>query len=108
MKHFGRKPGSLSLVRSPTEPVAKSCSEDRAAVLKESFDGWINAVAPTLFQSNSIQDEPNKASPNRRSLTFTDILRVNRATIRESMAHRLWPTEVVIRFLDAEVIKRNN
>jgi hypothetical protein len=107
MKQFARKSGTFSIVRSSTEAVPEPCSEERAVALRGSFDGWLNSVAPTFVQSESSPDEPKTAYRSRRILTATDILRVNRATIRESTAPRLWPPDVVLRFLAADVIKRN-
>src|SRR6266487_100680 len=106
MKQFARKSGTFSIVRSSTEAVPESCSEERAVALRGSFDGWLNSVAPTFVQSESSQDEPKTAQGSRRILTATDILRVNRATIRESTAPRRWPPDVVLKFLAADVIKR--
>jgi len=40
------------------------------------------------------------------SLTTEDVVVVNLATVRESSRHRYWPTEVVERFLTAEVVKQ--
>jgi hypothetical protein len=40
----------------------------------------------------------------RRPLTSNDLIRVNRATVRESTAHRHWPREVILKFLAADVI----
>jgi hypothetical protein len=107
MKQFARKSGTFSIVRSSNEAVPASRSEERAVALRGSFDGWLNSVAPTFVQSESSQDEPKTAYRSRRILTATDILRVNRATIRESTAPRLWPPDVVLKFLAADVIKRN-
>jgi hypothetical protein len=58
-----------------------------------------------------LQSTPEKQKPARpfrahTTLTSTDLIRVNRATVRESRAHRHWPQEVVQTFLAAEVIKR--
>ena len=96
---------SLSLV--PAETSAHYARSDvKAATLKESFDDWLNSVAPTLLNSTTIEDHPKAADRWRRALTTTDIMRVNRVTVRESTDHRHWPPEVVISFLAAEVIKR--
>ncbi len=107
MKQFARKSGPLSIVRSSAEEVAKTCVEENTVALRESFDGWLTSVAPTLLQAKSSQDEPKNTYRGRRPLTLTDIIRVKRATIRESIAPRAWPPDVVLSFLAAEVIKRN-
>lgn len=106
MKQFARKSGTLSIVRSYTEAVPESCSAQRAVALRESFDGWLNSVAPTLLEPKVSQDQPRKTDRSQRPLNAADILRVNRATIRESTAPRLWPPDVVLSFLVADVITR--
>jgi hypothetical protein len=105
MKQFARKSDMLSIVRSPTQPVAESCTEEHAVALRESFDGWLNSVVPTL-QSKSVPEQPIEVYRGQRPLSFTDIISVNRATIREGTSHRPWPPDVVLRFLAAEVIRR--
>jgi hypothetical protein len=105
MKQFARKSDMLSIVRSATQPVVESCSEEHAVALRESFAGWLNPVAPTL-QSKFFPDQPKEAYRGQRPLTATDVINVNRATIREGTAHRPWPPDVVLSFLAAPVIRR--
>jgi hypothetical protein len=105
MKHLGRQSSALSLVPAPAAQ-ADSREHEKAAALSDSFEGWLNTVAPTLLQS-TLKDKPEVVSRARRSLTSTDIVRVNRATVRESTAHRHWPPDVVVSFLAADVIKSN-
>ena len=95
----------LSIVRSPTQPVAESCSEEHAVALRESFAGWLNSAPPTL-QSKFFPDQPKETYRGQRPLTATDIISVNCATIREGTSHRPWPPDVVLRFLAAPVIRR--
>jgi hypothetical protein len=105
MKHSAQKSNTLSLV--PTDPRPyDSGLESKSAALRESFDSWLNSVAPTLVQTSTAQAPRNVADRWRSSLTSRDITRVNRATVRESNDHRHWPPEVVMSFLAAEVIKR--
>ncbi len=40
------------------------------------------------------------------SLTTEEVVQVNLATVRESSRHRYWPTDVVERFLTADVVKQ--
>jgi hypothetical protein len=101
MKQFAGKSDMLSIVRSATQP----CSEEHAVALRESFAGWLNPVAPTL-QSKFFPDQPKEAYRGQRPLTATDVINVNRATIREGTAHRPWPPDVVLSFLAAPVIRR--
>ena len=101
MKQPAKKSNALSLVPPAAEPDLHE--PEKTAGLRESFEGWLNSVAPTLLQSTL--KERSEVRPTRRSLTSNDITRVNRATVRESNAHRHWPPEVVISFLEADVIK---
>lgn len=105
MKQSTRKNSSLSLVTSLPE-VTQSPQAEKTAELKDSFDGWLNSVAPTLIDP-PVREKSEAAPRGRRSLSSTDILRVNRATIRESDVPRHWPPDVVLTFLAADVIKPN-
>lgn len=74
--------------------------------MQEYFDARLNSVAPTLLpKQNLLKEKPENFTPGRRSLTTKDIIRVNRATIRESAVPRHWPPDVVLTFLAADVIK---
>lgn len=106
MKRFAKNSSQLSLVPPAGEP-ADSCTEERSVALKESFDGWLSSIAPKLLVSSPSTAKPKKAYQSRRPMSSTDIVRVKRATVRESNAHRHWPQDVVISFLAADVIKRN-
>jgi len=103
MKQPTRKTSILALVGSPER--SNTAAAERAAVLKESFDGWLSSVAPTLLQSEGQKDA---VKLQRRSLSSVDHIRVNRATVREGVVHRAWPPDVVLTFLAADVIKRNS
>ena len=106
MKRLAKNTSQLSLVPPGGKP-ADSCTEERSVALNESFDGWLSSIAPTLLNSKPLTDKPTIADHRWQPLTSTDIVRVNRATVRESNTHRHWPHEVVISFLAADVIKRN-
>jgi hypothetical protein len=105
MKQAVKKSKTLSLVTVETRAY-DSDPEDRVSALKESFDGWLDAVAPNLLKSSSAEDQPSTPNRWRKSLTFRDVTRVNHATIRQGTDHSHWPPEVVLSFLAAEVIKR--
>lgn len=105
MKHSAQKTNNLSLVQSDSR-VYQNAPEKKSAVLRESFDSWLDSVAPTLVQTSAAHGATNVADRWRSSLTSRDITRVNRATVRESTDHRHWPPEVVMSFLAADVIKR--
>ena len=97
MKQFARKQAPLSLV--PTSPEQHQPAKTSSS-LNEFFDGWLTSVNPT----------PQPPSTSRvfgkLPLSTTDVMRVNRATVRESREHRHWPPEVVLTFMGADVIKR--
>ena len=106
MKQTPQKAESLSLVPTGAR-VYDSVGEEKSANLRDSLDVWLNSVAPTLDQSTLPQDERDDSDQlRRRSLTLTEVMRVNFATVREGTEHRHWPPEVVLGFLAAEVIKR--
>lgn len=104
MSQAARKTHQLAIVRPGSQP-AKAAS-DSAASLNEFFGGWLDSVAPELSRKQSTQ-EPASIYQNR-PISTTDIVRVNRATVREGNYHRHWPPEVVAQFLTAEVITRKN
>jgi hypothetical protein len=105
MKQANRKPSPLMLVRSLDEQ-ARAVQEGRSAPLQEYFDARLNSVAPTLLpKQDLLKEKSENFTTGRRSLTTKDIIRVNRATIRESSVPRHWPPDVVLTFLAADVIK---
>lgn len=105
MKQSVQKSNNLSLV--PNEPRSyEAAKEEKARTLIESFDGWLDAVAPTLLKTTAADDRPNIDERWRRTLSFADVTRVSHATVREGTDHRHWPPDVVLSFLAAEVIKR--
>ena len=106
MKRYVQKSDSLSLVPRNTRAHDLG-KEDNAAPSRDSFDGWLNSVAPALVQATHPEDDPNVSDRyRRRALSLDEVSRVNFATVREGTEHRHWPPEVVLSFLAAEVIKR--
>ena len=95
MKQLARKQSPLSLV--PTVPEQNQPA--KASSFNEFFDGWLTSVSPT-------PQPPSQTVLGNLPLSTTDIVRVNRATVRESREHRHWPPEVVLTFMRADVIKR--
>src|ERR1041385_5399764 len=75
--------------------------------LHETFDGWLNSVAPRLMRAPA-RNNHETAWRWKRALGPTELTRLNRATIRESTAHRAWPPDVVNSFLAADVIKNKS
>ncbi len=107
MKRFAQKFTALSLVAPNSGNSGTNGAEDRPGDLNDSFDGWLTSIAPSLIQEPP-PVKSNDITARWRSLSSIDLTRVNRATVRESSAHRHWPPEVVTSFLAAEVIKRTN
>ena len=99
-----RKTHQLSIVRPVSQP--ENLPGDSAASLEEFFGGWLDSVAPRISQQQS--SAPPTYPFQKLRISTTDIVRVNRATVREATAHRHWPPDVVAQFLTAEVITRKN
>ena len=97
MKQLARKQAPLSLVPNTPEPIQAAQS---SSAFNECFDGWLTSVSPTP------QPPTSQLMLGKPPLSTTDVMRVNRATVRESREHRHWPFEVVLTFMRADVIKR--
>lgn len=99
MKQAAGQTAQLSIDPSATSPEAVSDS------LNEFFSGWLDSVAPALSKRQSLKTLARPYVYRQRPITTTEIVRVNRATIRESTVLRQWPPDVVAQFLAAEVIR---
>ena len=97
------KQAALTSPEVSTVPSASS-HEAGAQSLNDFFSGWLNSVAPELSQTKPPKKRAWAASYRKLLVSSTDMVRVNRATVRESTDHRHWPPEVVAQFLQAEVI----
>src|SRR5712691_5783647 len=106
MKRTVRKTPQLSTV--PTASAPEGRGQDSADSLKDFFGGWLDSVAPSLSKEQNLKAPPRHLGYRNRLVSSTDIVRLNRATVRESTDHRHWPPEVVAHFLTAEVITRKN
>jgi hypothetical protein len=103
MSQAARRTHQFSIVRPGSRPAD---TPSNSSSLNEFFGGWLDSVAPEL---SSLQSNQAPTFPYRKySISTTDLVRVNRATIREGIYHRHWPPEVVAQFLTAEVITRKN
>jgi hypothetical protein len=80
--------------------------KDNRGSLADFFDGWLNSVSPRILQSPNEKVALTRSFRGHTSLTATDLIRLDRATVRESRAHRHWPREVIETFLAADVIRR--
>ncbi|MGI8731946.1 MAG: hypothetical protein ACR2LM_01410 [Pyrinomonadaceae bacterium] len=65
--------------------------------------------SPRAFQRGlyAVAGQRIKGQEAMRLLTTEEVIRVNRATVRESSTHRYWPTDVLAALLTADVIKNN-
>jgi len=102
MNQAARKTRQFSIVRPSN---SEEQAADSSASLKEFFSGWLDSVAPDLSPARPSKVSAQVSGYRQRPVTATDIVRVNRATVRESNSHRHWPPEVVAQFLAAEVIR---
>jgi hypothetical protein len=94
--------------RTATEPSivpSTSLPEVGGDSLNEFFSGWLDSVAPELSGTTPRTMRARTAGYRRLFVSSTEMVRVNRATVRESSAHRHWPPDVVAQFLAAEVIR---
>lgn len=99
MKQAARTATEPSIVPSASSPEVGSDS------LNEFFSGWLDSVAPELTGTRPPKRRARKLGYRKLLVSSTDMVRVNRATVRESTAHRHWPPDVVAQFLQAEVIR---
>jgi hypothetical protein len=106
MKQAARKTPQLSMVTSAS--TGEGRAPDSADSLEDYFSGWLDSVAPELSRERPPSKPALRFNDQSSPVTLTDMVRVNRATVRESTDHRHWPPEVVAQFLTADVIKRKN
>jgi hypothetical protein len=102
MKQAARTATDLSIVPSASSP------EDGSDSLNEFFSGWLDSVAPQLSRVKPPTMRARTPTNRQLLVSSTEMVRVNRATVRESTAHRHWPPEVVAQFLQAEVIRNKS
>jgi hypothetical protein len=106
MRQARQKVPRLSIVSpAPTRAGHEPGSTDS---LKDFFSGWLHSVAPQLSREESPKNAAHRFEYHSPPVTLTDMVRVNRATVRESTDHRHWPPEVVAQFLTADIITRKN
>lgn len=79
------------------QSASTAVSDSRPTSPRRSFQRGLYAVTGQRIK-------PQQAM---RLLTTTEVIQVNRATVRESSTHRYWPTDVLEALLTAEVIKNN-
>lgn len=94
-----KKRESLSLIPAPTAAL-EDIFDASAGTLDESFQGWLQKA--TLAECEP--DATNTQVKCIRPVTTQELLQVERATVRESYEHRLWPKGALAEFVAAEVI----
>ena len=96
-----KKREPLSVLPAPR----KALQEDfdvSAGTLNESFQGWLEGT--TLPEC---KPGPSHTLATRiRPITTREFLQVERATVRESYEHSVWPKHAFAKFVAAEVITR--
>jgi hypothetical protein len=107
-----RKRSPMSLVNAPTVP-ADSYLYGRTLPHRPTHRR-LHVVAP---QEKSAAIRTNHLTKNAgnysstfhqrlRTVTTEEAMQVHLVTVRESSSHRYWPSEVVERFMTAEVVKQ--
>lgn len=104
MKQLARKFRPLTLVRPTTKPAP--VPKPMRNSLHDHLEDWLNSIDPELIGGNGSRQKMTAGLNTRRPVTPTDLVRVNRATLRESSEHRHWPPDVVQKFMAADVIRR--
>jgi hypothetical protein len=92
-----REPLSLIPARAAERDDAFDVS---TGALDESFQGWLQKVSPP----KAALPLTNGPARRIRPMTTRELLEVERATIRESYEHSVWPKEAFVKFLTADVI----
>ena len=104
MKQAARKTPQLSIV--PPAYAPEGGGQDSADSLKDFFGGWLDSVVPALSKQQTLKAPQRHLGYRHRPISSAEIVRLNRATVRESTNHRHWPPDVVAQFLAAEVIRK--
>ena len=99
MKQAARTAPDHSIIPPASSP------EEGSDSLNDFFSGWLDSVAPQLSPAKPSKLRARKPSYRKLMVSSTDIVRLNRATVRESTELRQWPPDVVAQFLQAEVIR---
>ena len=121
-----RKPQPVNV---PRDSEAADPADLNPLLLRRFFHGWLREVTPpkvdvdgddvgisrifptevaaAITAPNTLENS-GPLKPRWKILTIRDILGINRATVRESTAHRHWPRDVVLKFLAADVVTERN
>jgi hypothetical protein len=95
-----KKREPLSLLPAPRAALEEDFDVS-AGTLDRSFQGWLQRATPTECKSSPTHTPATRIRP----MTTREVLQVERATVRESYEHSLWPKEAFAKFQAAEVIK---
>ena len=101
MKVFAKKEfATLSLVTPRRQPMQQASAFPAATTRERSVSGLRQVETETLRPRLSGAEIKKRLS----LLSVVDVMRVNRATIREGESHRVWPPEILEKFRVADVI----
>jgi len=82
MKQAARKTPQLSIV--PPAYAPEGGGQDSADSLKDFFGGWLDSVVPALSTQQTLKAPQRHLGYRHRPISSTEIVRLNRATVRES------------------------
>ena len=94
-----KKREPLSLLPAPGTALQEGFDVS-AGTLNESFQGWLQGT--TLPEC---KPGPTHTLARIRPITTREFLQVERATVRESYEHSVWPKDAFAKFQAAEVIR---
>jgi hypothetical protein len=95
-----KKREPLSLLPAPMA-VLEEGFDVGTGVLDESFQGWLLGTTWREWESGSTNTQARRIRP----ITTREFLQVERATVRESYEHSVWPKDAFARFVAADVIR---
>jgi hypothetical protein len=96
-----KKREPISLLPAPRTALQEGFDVS-ASTLNESFQGWLQRTTPAAFESGSTNTPARRIRP----ITTREFLEVERATVRESYEHSVWPKDAFAKFVAADVITR--
>jgi hypothetical protein len=99
MKQAARRAPDHSIIPPASSP------EEGSDSLNDFFSGWLDSVASQLSTAKPSKLRTRTPTYRKLMVSSTDIVRLNRATVRESTELRQWPPDVVAQFLQADVIR---
>src|ERR1700720_3230443 len=95
-----KKREPLSLLPAPRVSLEEAFDVS-PGTLDRSFQGWLQRATPTECKPGPTHTPATRIRP----MTTREVLQVERATVRESYDHSVWPKDAFARFQAAEVIR---